>query len=254
MSQPHAVILGAGPVGRAVARTLAQRGERVQIVSRRGVEGLPAPVESIRADITDLEEAKRLGEQATHVYNCVNPPYTAWPRDWPPLLAGVLACCEQRQAKLIVMSNLYVYGRTHGKPIHEDMLHAPHTRKGRLRESIDAQAMEQHVRGRHPVTILRASDFVGPGVVSMMVTTVWDRLAKGLRPQFLGNPDLLHTYTYIDDIGRALVALGDTDAADGREWLCPSPTTRRLERSLPMRARALGARRRCKSCPTGYWP
>jgi nucleoside-diphosphate-sugar epimerase len=41
----------------------------------------------------------------------------------------------------------------------------------------------------------------------------------------LGNPDLLHTYTYNRDFARALALLGESDKADGAVWHVPSAPT-----------------------------
>jgi len=48
----------------------------------------------------------------------------------------------------------------------------------------------------------------------------------GKPAQLVGNPDLLHTYTYIPDIGQALVLLGERDEALGQPWHLPNSETR----------------------------
>ncbi|HEX2906243.1 MAG TPA: hypothetical protein VHO69_05240, partial [Phototrophicaceae bacterium] len=50
-------------------------------------------------------------------------------------------------------------------------------------------------------------------------------LLTGKAAQLMGNPDLPHTYTYVPDIGRALVMLGANDAAFGQAWHVPSAET-----------------------------
>ena len=47
------VIVGAGPVGAATARVLAERGEQVRIVSRRGVGPEHPAIERVAADAAD---------------------------------------------------------------------------------------------------------------------------------------------------------------------------------------------------------
>jgi nucleoside-diphosphate-sugar epimerase len=44
----------------------------------------------------------------------------------------------------------------------------------------------------------------------------------GKRAQVMGNPDVLHTYSYIPDIASGLAILGDSDEADGQAWHLPS--------------------------------
>ena len=43
--------------------------------------------------------------------------------------------------------------------------------------------------------------------------------------QFVGNPDVPHTYTYLADFVRGLVTLGTHDAAMGQVWHLPSAET-----------------------------
>ena len=53
------VVLGSGPLGLAVARHLAGRGERVRAVNRSGRADLPDDVEVIAADVTEPAELER---------------------------------------------------------------------------------------------------------------------------------------------------------------------------------------------------
>ena len=80
--------------------------------------------------------------------------------------------------------------------------------------------------GRVRVAIGRASDFFGPGVTE---TTLGERVfanaLAGKRADFIGNPDLPHTYSYVPDIAAGLATLGtDERAADG-VWHLPGPET-----------------------------
>ena len=64
----------------------------------------------------------------------------------------------------------------------------------------------------------------------------------------MGNPNLPHTYTYVPDIGKGLVILGERDEASGQAWHLPSAqtvTTRQFiemifaENGSPARIRAV---------------
>jgi hypothetical protein len=74
---------------------MADRGERVSVVSRSGSG--PADVTRVAADAQDAEAMARLAEGADVIYNCVNPPYHRWPADWPPIAASVLRRGAQRR-------------------------------------------------------------------------------------------------------------------------------------------------------------
>src|SRR6476469_5991768 len=99
------LVVGAGVIGSRVAGMLAERGDRVRVVSRHG----SGPT-GVAADAADAGAMARLAEGAAVIYNCVNPPYHRWPADWPPIAASVLAAAERSGAVLVTLSNLYGYG------------------------------------------------------------------------------------------------------------------------------------------------
>ncbi len=108
------VIVGAGAVGSAAALLLAERGEHVRIVSRRGSGPEHPAIERVAADATDAGRLTELATGAAALYNCASPPYHQWFTDWPPLARAFLAAAERSDAVLASMSNLYGYG-PHGR-------------------------------------------------------------------------------------------------------------------------------------------
>lgn len=83
--------------------------------------------------------------------------------------------------------------------------------------------LEAHAAGRARVAIGRASDFFGPGALeSAAGERVFATAVQGKKVQVLGDPDALHSYTYIPDIARGLVTLGSDDRAFGAAWHLPS--------------------------------
>ena len=47
----------------------------------------------------------------------------------------------------------------------------------------------------------------------------------GKRADFIGNPDLPHTYSYVPDIAAGLAVLGTDERAVGQVWHLPGPET-----------------------------
>ena len=94
------IVVGAGPVGSAVARELLDRGARVTVVTRGG-NGI-AGTERVAADATDANRLGELAEGAVAIYNCVNPPYHRWATDWPPVANALLAAAESSGAVLAI--------------------------------------------------------------------------------------------------------------------------------------------------------
>jgi nucleoside-diphosphate-sugar epimerase len=222
------VVLGSGPLGRAVAEECRARGLRVRLVNRRGrMAGPPAGAEVRGADLTDHALGRAACEGAAAVYLCANVPYTDWVAGWPPLAEGALAAATAVGARLVYGDNLYMYG-PHDGPLREDLPYAATGRKGRVRAAIATRFLEAHRAGTVKVAIGRASDFYGPWAAdgSLLGMRVIPAALAGSAGQVLGDVDQPHTFTFIRDYARGLVTLGTRDEALGRVWHVPSaPTT-----------------------------
>lgn len=215
------VVLGAGPVGRSVAAALATRGVTPAVVTRSGT-AVPG-ASSRTADISDPAQAAAAVAGAQVVFQCTSPAYHQWPAKFPALQASVVDAAAAAGALLVVAENLYGYGPGTGL-LTEDRPLTAATRKGAVRARLWQDLAAAHQAGRLRVVAGRASDFYGPGVGAGSV--VGDRffgaLLRGKPAEVLGDPDRLHTYTYIADFGEALVALSETEATWGRAWHVPS--------------------------------
>jgi len=226
------LVIGAGVIGGGVARLLAERGERVSVVSRSGSG--PANVTRVAADARDAEAMTRLADGAGVIYNCVNPPYHRWPADWPPIAASVLSAAERSGAVLVTLSNLYGYGPRAGAydpshPMTEETPLAATGRKGRVRAQVWQDALAAHRAGRVRATEVRAADFVGPGAESALGERVVRRIRQGKSVSVLGRADRLHTWSFTEDVASMLVMAGTDPKAWGRAWHVPSnePRTQR---------------------------
>ena len=218
------VIIGAGPIGCATAVQLAAKGHEVRLVSRRGTTIDQAGISALAADASDAAAMLDVTRGADAVYNCANPPYDAWATDWPPIAAALLAAAEANDAVLVTMSNLYGYGPTAEQPLTEDLpLDATGT-KGRVRARMWQDALAADRAGRVRVTEARGlSDFFGPGIMgSAMGDRVVPNVLAGKRITTIGDPDALHSWTYVEDVATTLAVLGTDDRALGRPWHVPT--------------------------------
>jgi nucleoside-diphosphate-sugar epimerase len=235
------LVIGAGVIGSRVAGMLAERGDRVSVVSRRGSG--PA---GVAADAADAGTMARLAEGAAVIYNCVNPPYHRWPADWPPIAASVLAAAERSGAVLVTLSNLYGYGpRVPGgydeaHPVTEATPLAATGRKGRVRARVWQDALAAHQAGRVRVTEVRAADFVGPGAQSAMGERIVRRIRQGKSVSVLGRADRPHTWSFTGDVAGMLVTAGSDPEAWGRAWHVPSNEPRSQRQVIDDLARAAG--------------
>jgi nucleoside-diphosphate-sugar epimerase len=234
------VIFGSGPLGMATARALLADGKRVRMVNRSGAAAAPDGVEIVRGNASDPDSVRAVTAGAAVVYQCAQPPYTRWPEEFPALQAAVLAGTAAQGAKLVVAENLYMYGLV-DRPMTEDLPNAATTRKGRTRAVMSETLLEAHRRGDLRVAIARGSDFFGPGVVeSLLGERVFGPALRGKAAQAVGNLDLPHTYTFIDDFGRALATLGEHEAGLGQIWHVPNAETLTTRQIITMIYEELG--------------
>jgi nucleoside-diphosphate-sugar epimerase len=236
------VVFGTGPAGLAVMDELLARGERVRMVNLRGQTPLPEGVELMSGNAIDTEFSTRACQGASVVYQALNAPYAQWSRYFPPLQRGVIEGVAAAGARLVTLENVYMYGSPGGKPLTEETPYHAHTRKGGVRQAMTEELMQAHKAGKVRAVIGRASDFFGPRVlVSAMGERVFPPALNGKAAQLLGNPDMPHTYTYMPDIGKALVILGERDEALGQAWHLPNPKTVTTRRFVEMIFEEIGA-------------
>ena len=228
------VVFGAGQVGRALSARLAALDLTVRTVSRHRPEGLAEGVAWRAADASDPGAATEAAAGAAVVYQCLNAPYTDWPKLFPALQRGVLEAAQRNGALLVSLENVYGYGPTGGRPLTEDLPLAATTVKGRTRAAMTRELLAAAEAGRVRIAIGRASDFFGPGVTeSSLGERVFANALAGKRADVLGDPGLPHTYSYVPDIAAGLATLGTADRAEG-VWHLPGPETTTTRRVLEL--------------------
>src|SRR3712207_4035957 len=125
------VIVGKGPVGTTTAELLAAQGHEVRVLSRSGGRS-GGGIEHWTVDAADAGALTAAARGADVLYNAVNPAYSRWATDWPPVADALLTAAERSGAVLVTMGNLYGYGRPAGPMTPQSPLHATDT-KGRVR-------------------------------------------------------------------------------------------------------------------------
>ena len=175
-------------------------------------------------DLTDAAFATRAAQGAASVYQTLNPEYHRWAEDFPPLQRSVLAAAEANGARFVNMDNVYSYGRPGGRPLTEESPQEPHTRKGRVRLDMADELWAAHRAGRVEVVSGRASDYYGPGagIASPLGDRVLAPVVAGKRVSLFGDPGLVHSYTYLPDIGEGLAVLGTRQGVTGSAWHLPN--------------------------------
>jgi len=213
------VIVGAGAVGSATALLLAERGEHVRVISRRGTGPDHAAIERIAADATDAQRLTELATGAMALYNCANPQYHQWFTDWPPLAAALLTAAERSGAVLASMSNLYGYGPVTGPITQKTPIAATHP-KLRLRAEMWQDALAAQEAGRLRATEVRASDYIEQN--GLLSYGLGKPLLAGKRAYSPAPLDVPHSWTSVTDCARTLAAVAADERAYGQVWLVPT--------------------------------
>lgn len=208
------LVVGAGPVGSAVARQLLERGDSVTVVTRSGSG--PDGARCVAQDAGDAEAMVSLGSSASVIFNCANPPYHAWTTDWPPIAQALLDAAQASGAVLATASNLYGYGPV-SRPMTPDLPLVADYPKARVRIDMWQDALAAHEAGRIRAVEVRGADYVGAGEQSQ-IDRVIPAVLAGKAARVLGDPDLPHSWTYTGDMARTLVAAADDESSYGRPW------------------------------------
>ncbi|MFF2628157.1 NAD-dependent epimerase/dehydratase family protein [Kitasatospora griseola] len=220
------LVVGAGPVGSATARLLAERGEEVVVVTRTASAAAPLDgVPRLRLDASDAQALAEAADGAAVLYNCANPPYHRWPEVWPPLAASLLAAAERSGAVLATVSNLYGYGAVDG-PMSPDTPLRPVSDKGEVRAAMWRDALAAHRAGQVRVTEVRGSDYLAANAAGVLDDRAFSRALAGRSVQVLGDPAAPHSWTAPQDVARLLAVVGADERAWGRAWHVPSNAPR----------------------------
>lgn len=242
MTKPLHVIFGAGQIGTLLAERLRYANATVRVV-RRSSGAVAEGVEVVSGDATNRNFCVQASEGATAVYHCMNPAYSSrlWARVVPRLMENLIAAASSTSARLVVLDNLYMYGRPSGT-IDEHTPFEPVSRKGEIRADASHTLLSAMSKGDVGAAIARASDFFGPGGLSTHFgDRFWKAALAGKTAQTIFDPDTPHSYNYIPDVAEGLAAIGlSEDDVLGRTWMLPaclSGPTRDLVRHF---SKALG--------------
>lgn len=243
------VIIGSGALGMALSRELLARRKRVRMVNRSGVADVPTRVYVFRGNAADPATLREACEDATVIYHCAQPSYKDWVATAPALMDGVIEAAAVSGARVVYADSPWAYGPEPG-PLTEELRCRPSGVFGAVRARLAARLMEAHQNGRVRATIGRAADFFGPfSRTSLLGRYVFDPAMGGRTIRVPGDPDLPHTYTYIDDFARGLVVLAERDESLGQAWHVPSAETVTTRCFVEMVLKELGAQTRLQVAP-----
>jgi nucleoside-diphosphate-sugar epimerase len=220
----HTILGAGGVIADTLTPELTSRQIPVRLVSRHP-KASPPGATALAADLTDAGQALEAIRGSSLVYLCIGLPYrySIWRQQWPRIMDNTISACQKTGAKLIFFDNVYMYGKTDG-PMTEETPYDPSSRKGDLRARLATQVMSEVRKGNIVATIARAADFYGPGAgkTSVPDITVFQRLLKGQRAQWLLNAGVPHSFTYTPDAAKALYLLSQDENSWNQVWHLPT--------------------------------
>lgn len=214
------VVIGLGNVGREVARQLIDEGLTVTVLTRSEPEFTVRGAQHVTGTLSDLRGLWRIIPRADVIYNCANPPYPRWSREWPQLTRAVNAFAQSTGAVLATASNLYGYGAARS-PLREDLALRATFRNGIARASSWTETMHLHRKGLVRAVEVRAADFICAGDQSRMGDRVVPRVLAGKPVQLLGDVTTEHSWAFPTDVARALITVANDNRGHGRAWHVP---------------------------------
>jgi nucleoside-diphosphate-sugar epimerase len=222
-----AVVLGAsGGMGYALVNELTERGIETVAFARtkeklqKLFHGNNQTIlfDGNAYDRSDLLEATK---KADVIFHAMNVPYSQWTEKLPALMTNVLEAAQVHNNKVVIVDNIYAYGRSNGQKVKEDLPKQPHTKKGKIRLSIEKMVKEAYKNGI-PTLIAHFPDFYGPNAENTFVHYTLQSVLANKKAMFVGNQKIKREYIFTPDGAKALVELSLRNSAYGQNWNIPA--------------------------------
>jgi nucleoside-diphosphate-sugar epimerase len=224
-----AIFGAAGTIGRAVAAELARRGHGVRAVGRsesrlREAFGNGA-TEVVAADVSEATGCARACAGADAIVYTLGLPYTTRAFGaYPPMMRmAVAAARDAGTGRLVLISNVYPYGRPRTARVAETHSREPTAVKGRLRKEQEDIALEAHDPPRLLTTSLRLPDFYGPHAALSLGNMIFESAIAGKRANLLGPADTPHEFVFTPDVGAVVCDLLERKSAFGQPYNFAGP-------------------------------
>lgn len=215
------VVTGAGPVGSSIALQLADAGHPVRLLTRSGSGPEHALIDRRMVDVSQGDQLVEQFDGAAAVHHCVHgSAYTAraWRAELPAAERAVLTAAGAVGAVVVFPESLYSYGPV-DEPMTEELPRA--ATRGKL--GIRAELLRARAQSATPNVSVAASDFYGPLVRTAHAgERLVPALLAGKRVTMIGSLDQPHSFTYVPDLARAMIAAAQTPALWGQVLHAPT--------------------------------
>ncbi len=249
-----AIFGASGTIGRAVVAELLRRGQVPRVVGRSGARlerMFGNAVEIVEADVSDVGGCPIASAGADAIVYSLGLPYSAQAfASYPEMMrAAVQAAQRAGVGRLLLVTNVYPYGRPVSKRVSETHPRQPVGPKGRFRKEQEDIALAAHQPGRFLTTSLRLPDFYGPYATLTLADMIAASALARKPAKLLGPADTPHEFVFTPDVAPVVCDLLERDEAFGTSYNFGGPsvtTTRQFAQRIyaaagaPFRARVVG--------------
>jgi len=215
------VVTGAGPVGWTVAQQLAEQGRQVRVLTRSGRGPEHPLIERIQGDAKDPAILRPAFAGAEAVFHCIHgSAYNAstWQAELPAAEQAVLTAAQEAGAVVVFPESLYSYSEP-GSVMTEG---SPRRATGGKR-GVRTALLQAREASPTPTVSVAAGDFIGPRVRmahggERMVVPI----LAGKNVSVVGSSRQPHSFTYVPDLARAMIAAADQPSAWNAVWHAPT--------------------------------
>lgn len=215
------VVTGAGPVGWSVAAQLAEQGRQVRLLTRSGSGPGHPLIERIRGDAKDPAVLRSVLAGAQAVFHCIHgSAYNAsvWQAELPAAEHAVLAAAQEVGAVVVFPESLYSYSEPDSVMSEGSPRQATGGKRGVRTELLRARAASAT-----PTVSVVSGDFFGPRARTAhagerMVAPI----LAGKNVSVVGSSRQPHSFTYVPDLARAMIAAADQPSAWNAVWHAPT--------------------------------
>jgi nucleoside-diphosphate-sugar epimerase len=205
----RALVIGSsGSFGRAMTQELLARGWSVRALRRS--QGRPlalSGIEEVSGDALNPEDVARAAQGAQVIVHGYNSPYPVWDGTQVRAAQAVARAAVEQRACLLVPGNVYGLGPHFERPLSEDCERQPRTRKGAIRNQVEA-VLEQATREGAQLINVRCGDYFGPAAPNTWLHFITQRALRGGGLVDPGTaPGVPHEWAYLPDVASAAAQL-----------------------------------------------
>ncbi|HEX2025080.1 MAG TPA: NAD-dependent epimerase/dehydratase family protein, partial [Actinomycetota bacterium] len=254
---------GAGFIGSAVVRSLHDRGHDVRVVDNRSKAGggrLPRDVEVLEGDVSDRETCARALDGADLCFHLAARIggigyFHRYPADIlaenNAMLSTVFRTATETGTKVVYVSSSMVFERATEFPTPEEALDRsapPFSAYGFSKLVGEWYCRAFHEQYGTRFAIARPFNAYGPGEypeaepgLAHVIPDLIEKILRGDRPiPILGDGSQTRSFTYVDDVGDAIVTIGMHPDADGEDFNIGTGVETSIRELLSLLWRACG--------------